>query len=151
MHDVTDSESLAEALVHAGDAALLVDALFGTGLNRAPSGLHGEVIRSINALALPVVAVDLPSGANASSPEPFDPCVHAAVTVTFAAPKLCHVFEPAALACGEVIVADISIPHAALEDENVTLSLTTPADVRPHSGPRLAPTHKGPYAHVAIA
>lgn len=150
MHDVTDDESLAEALVHAGDADLIVDALFGTGLNRAPSGLHAEVIHSMNELALPIVAVDLPSGANASSVEPFDPCVRAAVTVTFAAPKLCHVFEPAALTCGEVIVADISIPHAAIEDENVTLSLTTPADVRPHLAPRLAATHKGTYGHVGI-
>jgi NAD(P)H-hydrate epimerase len=150
MHDVTDSDSLADALVHAGDADLLIDALFGTGLNRAPSGLHAEVIRSINELALPVVAVDLPSGVNASSPEPFEPCIHAAVTVTFAAPKLCHVFEPAALACGEVVVADISIPHAAVEDENVTLSLTTPSDVRPHLAPRRAATHKGTYGHVAI-
>jgi NAD(P)H-hydrate epimerase len=150
MYDVTDLESLADALVHAADSDLLIDALFGTGLNRAPSGLYAEAIRMMNDLSLPIVAVDLPSGANASSGEPFDPCVHAAVTVTFAAPKLCHVFEPAALTCGEVIVADISIPHAAVEDENVTLSLTTPADVRPHLEPRLAATHKGTYGHVAI-
>ena len=150
MHDVTDQESLADALVHAADSDLLIDALFGTGLNRAPSGLYAEAIRMMNDLSLPIVAIDLPSGANASSGEPFDPCVRADVTVTFAAPKLCHVFEPASLACGEVIVADISIPHAALEDENVTLSLTTPADVRPHLAPRLAATHKGTYGHVAI-
>lgn len=150
MHDVTDGDSLADALVHAGDADIVVDALFGTGLNRAPGGLHAEVIRSMNDLGRPIVAVDLPSGANASSGETFEPCVHAALTVTFAAPKLCHVFEPAALACGEVIVADISIPHAAVEDENVTLSLTTPADVRPHLAPRLAATHKGTYGHVAL-
>jgi NAD(P)H-hydrate epimerase len=150
MFDVTDSDSLGDALVHAADSDLVIDALFGTGLNRAPDGLFAEVIRSMNELSLPIVAVDLPSGANASSGETFDPCVRADVTVTFAAPKLCHVFEPAALACGEVIVADISIPHAALEDENVTLSLTTPGDVRPHLGPRLAATHKGTYGHVAI-
>ncbi len=150
MFDVTDIDSLGDALVHAADSDLVIDALFGTGLNRAPEGLFAEVIRSMNELSLPIVAVDLPSGANASSGETFDPCVHAELTVTFAAPKLCHVFEPAALACGEVIVADISIPHAALEDENVTLSLTTPGDVRPHLGPRLAATHKGTYGHVAI-
>jgi ADP-dependent NAD(P)H-hydrate dehydratase / NAD(P)H-hydrate epimerase len=150
MYDVTDADSLGDALVHAAGSDLVIDALFGTGLNRAPDGLFAEVIRAMNELSLPIVAVDLPSGANASSGEPFDPCVRADVTVTFAAPKLCHVFEPAALACGEVIVADISIPHAALEDENVTLSLTTPGDVRPHLGPRLAATHKGTYGHVAI-
>jgi len=70
--------------------------------------------------------------------------------VTFAAPKVCHVFEPAAVLCGEVIVADISIPDAAIQDEGVTLALTTPAEVRPFIEPRLASTHKGTYGHVAI-
>src|ERR1043165_3249207 len=88
MLDVVDGDSLSEALVRASDADVVVDALFGTGLDRAPGGIHAEVIRSINELALPVVAVDLPSAANASSATPFDPCVQAAVTVTFAAPKL---------------------------------------------------------------
>jgi NAD(P)H-hydrate epimerase len=87
---------------------------------------------------------------NASSPDVLDPAVHAALTVTFAAPKICHVFEPAAVQCGETVVADISIPNVAIDDENVTLSLTTPAVVRPHLSPRLAMTHKGTYGHVAI-
>jgi ADP-dependent NAD(P)H-hydrate dehydratase / NAD(P)H-hydrate epimerase len=149
-HQVTDLDSLNSALVHAADADVVVDALFGTGLNRAPEGIYAETIRSMNELALPIVAVDVPSGANASSAEPFDPCVQAAVTVTFAAPKLCHVFEPAAVFCGEVVVADISIPDAAIQDENVMLALTTPADVRPLIAPRLASTHKGTYGHVGI-
>jgi ADP-dependent NAD(P)H-hydrate dehydratase / NAD(P)H-hydrate epimerase len=150
MYDVVDEDSLDEALVHAADADLVVDALFGTGLNRAPEGVYAGVIRSINELTLPVVAVDLPSGANASSAIPFEPCVRAAVTVTFAAPKICHVFDPAASICGEVIVADISIPVAAIEDEGIILALTTPADVRPHFAPRLASTHKGTYGTVGI-
>ena len=150
MYDITDADSLDAALVHASDADVIVDALFGTGLNRVPEGIYAEAISSINELALPIVAVDVPSGANASSAEPFEPCVQAAITVTFATPKLCHVFEPAAMFCGEVIVADISIPDAAIQDENVTLSLTTPADVRPHIAPRLASTHKGTYGHVGI-
>ncbi|MEA2237847.1 MAG: ADP-dependent NAD(P)H-hydrate dehydratase / NAD(P)H-hydrate epimerase [Thermoanaerobaculia bacterium] len=150
LYDIVDDDSLNEALVHAADADLIVDAIFGTGLNRAPEGLYAEAIVSMGGLGLPIVAVDLPSGANASSAETFEPCVQAALTVTFAAPKVCHVFEPAAVNCGEVIVADISIPSAAIEDENVTLALTTPAEVRPHFPPRLASTHKGTYGHVAI-
>ncbi|MDP9361491.1 MAG: NAD(P)H-hydrate dehydratase [Acidobacteriota bacterium] len=150
LYDIVDDDSLNEALVHAADVDLVVDAIFGTGLNRAPEGLYAEIITSMMELGLPIVAVDLPSGANASSAETFEPCVHAAVTVTFVAPKICHVFEPAAVSCGEVIVADISIPTAAIEDENVTLALTTPADVRPHFAPRLATTHKGTYGHVGI-
>ena len=150
LYDIIDDDSLNEALVRAADADLVVDAIFGTGLDRAPEGLYAETITSMMELGLPIVAVDLPSGANASSAETFEPCVQAALTVTFAAPKICHVFEPAAVNCGEVIVADIAIPTAAIEDENVTLALTTPADVRPHFAPRLATTHKGTYGHVAI-
>ena len=137
-------------LTHAADADLLVDAIFGTGLNRAPSGAYADVIRDIAELRIPVLAIDLPSGANASSSEPFEPCVQAEVTVTFAAPKVCHVFEPAALYCGEVIVADISIPDAAIEEEAVTLALITPKSIQPHIAPRLAATHKGTYGHVGI-
>ncbi|HXH91798.1 MAG TPA: NAD(P)H-hydrate epimerase, partial [Thermoanaerobaculia bacterium] len=107
IHEITDDDSLNEALVHASDADLVVDAIFGTGLNRAPEGLYAETIVSMMELGLPIVAVDLPSGANASSAETFEPCVQAALTITFAAPKICHVFEPAAVSCGEVIVADI--------------------------------------------
>src|ERR1041385_7232007 len=70
-HDVIDGESLDDALIAAAEADVVVDALFGTGLNRAPEGLFAEVIRSINELTLPVVAVDLPSGANASSATPW--------------------------------------------------------------------------------
>jgi len=148
MYDVTSP--IDEALVHAADADVIVDAIFGTGPNRAPEGIHAELIRAIAELRRPVIAVDLPSGANASSPVPFDPCVNAEVTVTFAAPKLCHVFEPAASYCGEVIVADISIPEAAIEDENVTLALITPRDVQPLIAPRLSSTHKGTYGHLGV-
>jgi hydroxyethylthiazole kinase-like uncharacterized protein yjeF len=150
MYDVRDDDSLVDALAHAADCDVVVDAIFGTGLDRAPEGIFDATIRAIGQLAAPVVAVDLPSGLDASSAEPFEPRVQAAVTVTFAAPKHCHVFEPAATFCGEVIVADISIPGGAVDDEDVTLSLTTPADVVPHIAPRLAATHKGTYGHVGI-
>ena len=150
MYDVLDPNGVETALAHVADADLVVDALFGTGLNRAPSGFHADVIRGLAELRLPVLAIDLPSGANASSPEPFEPVVQAEVTVTFAAPKVCHVFEPAALYCGEVIVADISIPEIAIDDEAVTLAVITPKDIAPHIAPRLAATHKGTYGHVGI-
>ncbi len=150
IYDVTNEDGVETALAHAADADIVVDAIFGTGLNRAPAGFHADVIRGLAELRLPVLAIDLPSGANASSHEPFDPCVQAEVTVTFAAPKVCHVFEPAALYCGEVIVADISIPEIAIDDEDVNLGLITPKDIHPHVEPRLAATHKGTYGHVGV-
>src|SRR6185295_6226856 len=130
-------------IAQAADADLIVDAIFGTGLDRAPGGAYAEVIREIGEMRIPVIAVDLPSGLNASSGEPFEPCVHAEVTVTFAAPKVCHVFDPAATYCGEIIVADIAIPNAAVDEESVTLALTTPREIQPLFAPRLSATHKG--------
>jgi len=150
IYDVNDPDHIEDAFAHASDADIVVDAIFGTGLDRAPGGVHAEVIRAIAELRMPVVAVDLPSGLNASSSEVFDPCVQAAVTVTFATPKICHVFEPAATYCGEIIVADISIPDAALQDEEVALALLTPQDIQPFVAPRLAQTHKGTYGHVGV-
>jgi hydroxyethylthiazole kinase-like uncharacterized protein yjeF len=150
IHHIGDEEHVDEMLAHAADADLVVDAIFGTGLDRAPNGVQAEVIRGIAEMRVPVLAVDLPSGLNASSPHPFEPCVHAEVSVTFAAPRVCHVFDPAATFCGEIIVADISIPEAAILDENVELALTTLHDVQPLFTPRLASTHKGTYGHVAI-
>jgi hydroxyethylthiazole kinase-like uncharacterized protein yjeF len=150
IYEIRDSGGVSDALVHASDADVIVDAIFGTGLNRAPEGVHAETIRAIAELRIPVVAVDLPSGANASSTEPFDPCIQAEYTVTFAAPKLCHVFEPAVSYCGEVIVADIGIPDIAIEDELVELALVTPRDVQPFVVPRFATAHKGTYGHLAI-
>ncbi|MFZ2491092.1 MAG: NAD(P)H-hydrate epimerase, partial [Thermoanaerobaculia bacterium] len=145
IYPVTQSSEIDTALAHVADADLLVDALFGTGLNRPPSGIQADIIRGMAELRIPVLAVDLPSGANASSAVPFEPCVQAEVTVTFAAPKVCHVFEPAAIWCGEVIVADISIPDIAINDEAVELALITPREVLPLVEPRLAQSHKGTY------
>jgi hydroxyethylthiazole kinase-like uncharacterized protein yjeF len=150
IYDLREPDDLETILAHAADADLIVDAIFGTGLNRPPSGLFEDLIRAIAELRIPVLAVDLPSGANASSAVPFEPCVQAEVTVTFAAPKLCHVFEPAAQYCGEVVVADISIPEIAIEEEAVTLALITPKDVAAHVEPRLPATHKGTYGHVGV-
>src|SRR5260370_205282 len=151
MYDVTDLESLADALVHAADSDLLIDALFGTGLNRAPSGLYAEAIRMMNDLSLPIVAVDLPSGANASSAEPFDPCVHAAVTVTFAAPKLCHVFEPAALADDEgvwrVLVAAMEI-QLVVDASGLNAFASRGGEINPHRRPRVITPHPGEMARL---
>jgi NAD(P)H-hydrate epimerase len=141
IYEVADAAAVADAIAHVSDADLVVDAIFGTGLNRPPAGVHAEIIRAIAEMRVPVLAIDLPSGLDASSAEPFDPCVRAEVTVTFAAPKVCHVFDPAASYCGEIIVADISIPHIAIDEEGVTLSITTPREVAPLFAQRLAATH----------
>jgi hydroxyethylthiazole kinase-like uncharacterized protein yjeF len=96
-----------------GDAALVVDALFGAGLSRPLPAEAEAILREAEARGLPIVAVDLPSGLPGDAAEPlgYAPC--AALTVTFHRKKPAHVLEPGAARCGEVVVADIGIPDSA--------------------------------------
>ncbi|MEQ1568140.1 MAG: NAD(P)H-hydrate epimerase, partial [Myxococcota bacterium] len=69
-------------------ARLVVDAVFGTGLDRPPTGPYADAIDAIDAAGVPVVAVDVPSGLHADTGEALGRCVHAARTVTFGRLKL---------------------------------------------------------------
>lgn len=87
----------------------LVDALFGTGLSRPLEGAWAELVAAVNRSGLPILAVDLPSGLDASSGRLPGAHIEASITVTFFAIKLAHAVTPACLSCGELQVADIGI------------------------------------------
>ncbi|HUF18988.1 MAG TPA: NAD(P)H-hydrate dehydratase [Thermoanaerobaculia bacterium] len=150
MFDVTGGELLDTALARASETDVIVDALFGTGLNRPAEGIFGDTIRGMLSLRLPIVSVDLPSGLDASSHELLDPAIRAEVTVTFALPKVAHVFEPASSWSGEIVVADISIPRPAVDAEGVTLSLLTEDEIAELMPEREASSHKGTHGHLGI-
>jgi hydroxyethylthiazole kinase-like uncharacterized protein yjeF len=107
-------------IVPLSDAALdgmdlAVDALFGAGLSRPLQGQAAEIVRKLNKADLPVVAIDVPSGLHGDLARGLDDVVvEADVTVTFFRKKPAHVLMPGRLKCGEVVVANIGIPEAAL-------------------------------------
>jgi NAD(P)H-hydrate epimerase len=92
-----------------GDADVVIDALFGTGFQGAPRDDAAALIGRINAADAPVVAVDLPSGVDASTGEIAGAVVDADVTVTMHAPKVGLAVAPGRFHAGEVEVADIGI------------------------------------------
>jgi NAD(P)H-hydrate epimerase len=92
--------------------ALVVDALLGTGFRGAPRGAVGEAVRALEACAVPVVAVDVPSGVDASTGEVAGPAVRARATATFAAAKPGLWINPGKTHVGEVRVVDIGIPRS---------------------------------------
>lgn len=97
-------------LTDGGRAAVIVDAIFGIGLSRDIGAPHRSIIATINQAKTMVVAVDVPSGLNATTGKPLGICVKAHVTVTFALMKKGLLTREGKKYAGKVIVADIGIP-----------------------------------------
>jgi len=101
-------------------ADVVVDALFGTGFRGEPRAEAAGLIEAMNASGAPVLAVDVPSGVDASSGETAGPSVRAAVTVTFHGAKVGHHVAPGRFHRGELVLADIGLQPAATQHRAVT-------------------------------
>ena len=89
-------------------AEVIVDAIFGTGLSRAPEGRFAEWIEAINASGKTVISVDVPSGLDAETGVAYAPTVRADVTIALGLPK-----PGLSMLAGRVVVADIGVPLEA--------------------------------------
>src|ERR1700704_1339921 len=99
-----------------GKPALIIDALFGAGLNRPVKGEPYEMIEAINENGAPVLSVDLPSGINGDTGAVMRIAVRATETVTFFRRKPAHLLLPGRMYCGRVRVADIGIDPRVIEE-----------------------------------
>src|SRR3954471_20244475 len=149
--EVADSQAWELHFSEVSDCTLIVDAIFGTGLNAPISGVIESVVTDVNASGIPVVAIDLPSGLSADSPDPIGPSIEAALTVTLAAPKIPLVLPPAEIPAGDIVIADVGIPAAGIDMlDGPRVELLTRASMRELVPPRTAESHKGDYGRVLI-
>lgn len=146
---VTGLAALEALLPELSASVLLVDALLGTGLATPVEGLYARAIDWINTHPSPVVAVDIPSGLDATSGCVLGAAVQADLTVTFAAAKLGEVIHPGVALCGELLVADIGIPQSLLAVEACGILLDAD-EVAPLLPPRPANGHKGSFGHLLL-
>jgi hydroxyethylthiazole kinase-like uncharacterized protein yjeF len=127
---------------------VLIDAILGTGFKPPVTGLYAEAIAKINAASEPVIAVDIPSGADADvMGEQTGAIARADAIVTFTAPRPAHVFGN--LTSGPTVIAPIGSPDEAIES-SLNLNVITPKDIAPLIGPRPRNSNKGMYGHVLV-
>ena len=149
--EVADSQAWELHFSEVSDCTLIVDAIFGTGLDAPVSGLIQSVIADVNASGITVVSIDMPSGLSADSVELIGDSVEADTTVTLAAPKLPLVLPPGETRSGDIVIADIGIPAGVLEGlDRPRIELLTRAGMRELIAPRTPDSHKGDYGRVLI-
>ncbi|HEX7120043.1 MAG TPA: NAD(P)H-hydrate dehydratase [Longimicrobiales bacterium] len=135
-------------------AEVLVDGILGTGTSGAPRGRAAEAIRALHASGRPVVALDLPSGVDATTGHVPGDVVSAAVTITFGWPKLGLLLEPGRSACGRIIAVEIGFPPFgadAVDGPVPPARLLTPAWAAARLPRRGPAAHKGSVGRVLVA
>jgi NAD(P)H-hydrate epimerase len=141
-----DLRALGNAL--AQNPALIVDGIFGIGLNRTLDEPWQKIIATVNAARIPVLAVDVPSGLNADTGKIFGAGIAAAVTLTVGAPKIGMLAASAWPFVGRLEVAEeVGLVPCSLKSE---LNWTLPGDFKNFPPPRFVAAHKGSFGHVSI-
>lgn len=131
-------------------AALVIDALFGTGLSKPVAGVQARAIEKINSSAAPVISVDIPSGISADSGAAPGAAVRADYTVTFGLPKLGHLLHPGAAHTGKLFIDDIGFPRELLEASGSGCELLEKGQMACLLPERPASSYKGDYGHVLV-
>lgn len=130
--------------------SLVVDALFGAGLDRPVAGKAAAAIARANDAHVRRVAVDVPSGLDGSSGQPLGPVLKAACTITFFRKKPGHLLYPGRTLCGDLIVANIGIPDDVLAAIQPGCFENTPNFWQDRLPAPDVDTHKYKRGHVAV-
>ncbi|MFQ5508168.1 MAG: NAD(P)H-hydrate dehydratase [Leptospirillia bacterium] len=132
------------------EAELIVDALFGTGLNQPLRPPASDWVQAVGNTSVPVVAVDIPSGIHADTGEAMGAAIHADLTVTYGLPKRGHFCGAGVDHSGHLVVADIGIPEQVVAAAGIPLSVSDPDDLRTTIPKRRTGAHKGSFGHMLV-
>ncbi|MFN8142821.1 MAG: NAD(P)H-hydrate dehydratase [Bacteroidia bacterium] len=149
-NSVTPITNKSEFPFIAGNSVVL-DALFGSGLNRTVSGLAAELIDHINSSEAGVVSIDIPSGlfADKTTPEQASK-VKADITLTFQFPKLCFMFPGSGKFAGEWVVMDIKLHSQFIRQQTSPWNYFTLREASRLIPAREKFSHKGNFGHSLL-
>ncbi|HEY4708259.1 MAG TPA: NAD(P)H-hydrate dehydratase [Thermodesulfobacteriota bacterium] len=131
-------------------SSIIIDAIFGTGLEKNVSGVHAEAIDFINSLDKKVISIDIPSGVHATTGAVLGRAIKAHITATMAIPKLGLVLFPGRSFAGTFEVVDIGVPREMVEDESIRWNIITEGDLRKSLKPRKPESHKSTHGHLLV-
>lgn len=140
----------AGAVTELEKCTLLVDAILGIGLSREVEGIYAAVIKAINTVQAPVIAVDIPSGVDAGTGKVHGCAVRAVKTITFAMCKAGLVLYPGAEYAGNVVVKDIGIRTEGMTNGQSSLYSYETQEVLKMLPERKARSNKGTYGRVVL-
>ena len=132
------------------NASIAVDALFGTGLDRAISGVSADVVELLNSVSIGRVALDIPSGLDADTGVPLGPTFQADLTLTFGHPKLGLLTPRGLRYAGQVEVIGLGVPSDVPDEVGHAAELIERDDVARWLSPRGPDAHKYSAGHVAV-
>ena len=132
------------------EAHVLVDAVFGIGLNSDIRGSAVRAIQAMNAAAAPTVSADIPSGVETDTGRVLGTAVNAVRTVTFTLPKIGHFVGKGGLCTGQLTVHDIGIPQDLIDGEEYPVTLIDRELIQRWMPRRPADGHKGTFGKVFV-
>ena len=130
--------------------AVVLDALFGTGLSKPLTGTLAALVRAVNDAGVPVISADIPSGISADTGEVLGAAIKANQTVAFGLPKRGHVLHPGAAHTGRLSVADIGFPPALMRDHLIAAEAVTAESASLLLPVRPTHAHKHMLGHVLV-
>jgi len=148
--ELSDGRSIAGFVEVMTKSDFIVDAVFGTGFNGVPRGLSGTVIGQMNSCGRPILAVDVPSGLNATTGIAEGECVNAAWTCTMGLSKRGFYIDHGRACVGKLHVVDIGVPRKAIETVGVRDNALTMRDAAELLPARPFDGHKGTFGTVVV-
>ncbi len=143
-------EDIITALKVDMDKRLIIDALFGTGIQRPMEGEYIKAIRWINAQKSRILAIDIPSGVHGDTGKVMGEAVRATNTVAFQLPKVGNVCYPGAAYNGELKVVSIGIPRELIMESETAAALPTIQEMTTWMPHRPVDGHKGTFGSLLI-